>query len=293
MGAEGSPKNNECFLSISLILCSKNGGSRLRKCLQHINAIYYDGNMQVIIVDNGSTDRSLEIMHEHSKDTPHLTKVIQTLRPGNSAGRNAALSHATGEIIVFIDDDCYVKTDFLTEWNTVFKKNPGISFGSGRILPHTTTQSLLGCNSSEDEVHIQAKKFIPRGFIQGSNMAFRRTSFPDKSPFDERFGAGTPFAGEEWDLSLSISFNGHNCGYFPKPTVFHDHGRVNAEVRERLLYYDFGAGAVYAKHLLRRNIYITMREIISDWRKLGSDSARRSALRKGFFSLLKYQGIKK
>jgi GT2 family glycosyltransferase len=102
---------------------------------------------------------------------------------------------------------------------------------------------------------VAAGAFVPPGFVQGSNMAFTRACLDHAGWFDERFGSGVPFAGEDWDMSLRASFAGFAGGYFPGPKVSHDHRRPVAEIYTlRGRFYEYGAGAVYAKHMRGRRI---------------------------------------
>jgi GT2 family glycosyltransferase len=206
----------------------------------------------------------------------------QTRIPGNSAGRNLALAHATGDVIVFIDDDCYVEPSLVNAWLEIFDRHD-IGYGSGRILPFNAANSMLGCNVSEKVDVTPAGRFIRRGVIQGSNMAFRRRCLDDAGLFDPRFGAGTRFAGEEWDVVLRASFAGWSGGYFPGPTVAHDHGRDDSDARERLLFYDYGAGAVYAKNTFRKGGLTVIGHLRDEARTLGYvNNERRNTLLRGY-----------
>ncbi len=266
----------------SFVLCSKNGGTRLKTCLARIAELSGPASLQVVLVDNGSSDDSYEVMQAWAAHAPFHASAHQTHIPGNSAGRNVGLEHATGEVIVFIDDDCYVDKDMVNDWIEVFR-TPGIGYGSGRIDPFNPANSMLGCNVEEKQKIVPAGWFIRRGLIQGSNMAFRRRCLEEAGPFDARFGAGTRYAGEEWDVALRASFAGWSGGYFPTPTVSHDHGRDDSDARERLLFYDYGAGAVYAKNTFRRMGWKVIRHFLREARWLGTqDAQRRATLVKGY-----------
>src|SRR5690349_16031681 len=119
------------MMDVSLVLCTKNGGDRLKTCLSHIEDLRAPKSMQVILVDNGSTDNvSFGLLKEFSTRTRFQCEVTQTFVPGNSAGRNEAIALATGEILVFIDDDCYVAPSLITEWVNVFA-DTSIGFATG------------------------------------------------------------------------------------------------------------------------------------------------------------------
>ncbi|WP_181701991.1 glycosyltransferase family 2 protein [Chthonobacter albigriseus] len=229
---------------VTLVLCSKDGASRLQPTLRHIAALSDRSDLQIILVDNGSTDQTQAMMRAFQADVAQ-TVVVECRRRGNSAGRNDAIAEATGEILLFIDDDCYVDRGFVDAWRQVFQ-DESIGFGTGMIKPFTPDQSTLGTRTDPEPATFDRGVFLPRGVVQGSNMAFRRQAL-ETERFDETFGAGTPFAGEEWELALRLLRRGWRGVYSPLPVVWHDHGRDLGTAFQQLLYYDYGAGAVYRK----------------------------------------------
>lgn len=251
-------------MKTSLILCTKNGGERLRKCLSHIDRMSGPDDLELILVDNGSDDgKSIDILKDFAASSRFRSEFLTALAPGNSAGRNAGVERARGDLLLFIDDDCYAEPDFALQWRSVFAR-PDVGFGSGMIRRYDHAYSGLGCNESPVEELVGPREFFRRGFVQGSNMAFRATCLSGAGPFDPRFGAGTPLAGEEWELAIRASFAGYRGGYFPGPVVWHDHRRGDDETIQRMSYYDYGAGAVYAKHLLSRHGLRALKEMVRD-----------------------------
>jgi GT2 family glycosyltransferase len=280
-------------MKVSLILCTKNGGERLKTCLRHIEQLDADRSTQVLLVDNGSTDgHSFEYLKQFEAVSRFDCRVLQTFTPGNSAGRNLAIEQAAGELLVFIDDDCYAAPDLLENWIEVFAASD-ISFGSGMITRADAAYSDLGCNEHPNAVVLDPGTFVQRGFIQGSNMAFRKSCFAAVGLLDERFGAGTPFAGEEWEFTLRASLAGMRGGYFPQPRVAHDHRRTAAQSLSRLLFYDYGAGAVYAKHFACTDgLFGVGRNFFKELWQLRGARARLRALVRGYadFSRLEKGG---
>lgn len=249
---------------MSLILCSRNGSRTIGRCLDHIRSMDEAAAIEVVLIDNGSTDDTRAIMRNFCELNPDLWHTIEEPRPGNSAGRNSGIEHSSGNIVLFVDDDCYAEKSFAAAWKEIFNRNPDLGFGSGRIMPFDTSRSPIGCNTSRTTEPLPPATFFQRGFVQGSNMAFRRECLLTAGLFDTRFGAGTPFAGEEWDLALRASFAGWKGGYFPQPGVAHDHGRSDADASVRGLYYDIGAGAVYAKHMLTSHAPATLLKLAGE-----------------------------
>lgn len=237
--------------------------------------------IEVVLVDNGSTDDTLAVMQDFCKINSKLWRVVQEPRSGNSAGRNRGIANSSGEVVLFIDDDCYPDRAFALEWKRIFDRDPDLGFATGKILPFDERRSPIGCNISTTPEWIPPATFFRRGFVQGSNMAFRRRCLTMAGLFDSRFGAGTPFAGEEWDVALRASFAGWKGGYFPEPSVAHDHGRSEVDASVRLRYYDFGAGAVYAKHLLTSHLLAAGLKFAGEIRRHARNRSALAALVKG------------
>jgi glycosyltransferase involved in cell wall biosynthesis len=131
-----------------MVLCTKNGGDRLATCLQQIESLRCDAGVELVLVDNGSTDGiSYERLLAFGDGTRFDCKVLQTLVPGNSAGRNLAIRHSHGDLIIFIDDDCYPDPSLVADWVRVFSERD-IGFASGTIRRFTTEQTYLGCRET-------------------------------------------------------------------------------------------------------------------------------------------------
>ena len=72
-------------------------------------------NFEVIVIDDGSTDRSLEIINEKLSKSLISHQIIHQENSGVSSARNAGISKATGKYLVFIDGDDYVTGNHLSE----------------------------------------------------------------------------------------------------------------------------------------------------------------------------------
>jgi GT2 family glycosyltransferase len=120
---------------------------------------------------------------------------------------------------------------------------------SGRIRLYDPSDYPSTINESTERAEIAGWCLDP-GIVQGANMAFRRRALDQVGFFDPDFGAGTPFAGEDWELALRLSAAGWEGGYFPEPVVWHHHGRKATDYPALFRFYRFGEGAVYAKGLL-------------------------------------------
>lgn len=97
----------------SIIVLNFNGERIIEKCLSHLlNQTYL--NFEIIIVDNNSTDNSLDILQKYLP-SQQISIVRSKKNLGVPGGRNLGVLHARGEIIAFIDNDGYAHPNWLEE----------------------------------------------------------------------------------------------------------------------------------------------------------------------------------
>src|SRR5690348_18264764 len=70
---------------------------------------------EIVMVDDGSTDRSWEVIQELSKKNPHVTGVRFRRNYGKSAGLNVGFEHAEGKVIITLDADLQDSPDEIPE----------------------------------------------------------------------------------------------------------------------------------------------------------------------------------
>ena len=94
---------------ISVIVPVYNIEAYLRKCIDSILAQTYT-NLEIILVDDGSTDNSGEICNEYAAKDARI-RVIHKGNGGLSSARNTGIDIATGKYIGFVDSDDYLAPD--------------------------------------------------------------------------------------------------------------------------------------------------------------------------------------
>lgn len=91
---------------LSIIIPVYNDEKYLKRCLDSIINLDYE-NLEIILVDDGSTDDSLAIMTDYAAEDERI-KAISQQNLGVSVARNTGLAQATGDYIMFVDADDYV-----------------------------------------------------------------------------------------------------------------------------------------------------------------------------------------
>lgn len=97
---------------VSVIVPVFNIENYVGACIQSLlNQTY--GNYEIIIVNDGSTDKSLKIVEAFSEKFPEQIKVISKENGGLSSARNCGLEQAIGDYVSFVDGDDFVDKDYL------------------------------------------------------------------------------------------------------------------------------------------------------------------------------------
>jgi len=126
------------IVKISVIILTWNSEKYIEKC---INSLKIDNNIEIIIVDNGSTDSTLEIVKKYENEY-ELQVIKLDKNYGTTKPRNIAISKCKGDYIFFIDSDTEIRPNTLNSLKKVFEneKNvgmvaPRLRYPDGKIQP--------------------------------------------------------------------------------------------------------------------------------------------------------------
>ncbi len=112
---------------ISVVVAVYNVEKYLEKCLRSILEQSFQ-DFELILVDDGSKDKSINVAETVLKDSGKDYRVIKKENGGQSSARNAGLKAAKGEYVVFIDSDDVISKDFLSSLYGVFEDDMDFSF---------------------------------------------------------------------------------------------------------------------------------------------------------------------
>src|SRR5437899_9453246 len=195
---------------ISIVVCTHNGERTMGRCLEGLLKLNYP-NFEVIIVDDGSTDKTPAIARECG------FRLISTENRGLGAARNLGLEAATGEIIAYIDDDTYPDPDWLMYLSDAFLTTDYSGVG-GPNIPPLSDGLIAQCvaNSPGAPVHVLLSHREAE-HIPGCNMAFRKSCLETIGGFDPQFRA----AGDDVDVCWRLQERGWTLGFNPAAVVWH------------------------------------------------------------------------
>lgn len=240
-------------VAVTLLICTRNRCTSLAATLASVSravAAAEGTAIEVILVDNGSTDATPQLIAQWRTEQPFRVALVEEPRPGLARARNRGLLHRTGDIVAMTDDDCILHPDYFARLVAAFAAAAGPAIIGGRILLGNPAD-LPVTVKLEDHPMVAPPDSFPGGFVMGANLAFGADVLDAVGPFDERFGAGARFvAAEDTDFLLRASKLGIPILYDPLIVVDHHHGRRDVNDETSLLAgYSFGDGALYAKHV--------------------------------------------
>ena len=196
----------------SVIVPTHNRPAGILTTVRHLLDCQGDLPSEVLVVDDGSVP-PLELPDQHG------LRLIKTVGVERSAARNIGARAARGDLLIFVDDDITVPTDFIEQ-----HARASVEFDNamcvGRIsLPSESSCSPFGRFRRSIEEPSQNR---PRGvvaepnFCTAANMSIRRSTFLSLGGFDPAI-----LSGEDQDLALRFSSIGGRIAYLPDAEVIH------------------------------------------------------------------------
>ncbi len=223
---------------------------------------------EILVVDNGSTDGSVEML---KKDFPDVSILSLHRNHFFSAGNNAGIRHARHDVVVLLNNDMRVEPDFLDpllrpfDDETVFAVASQIFFQDQKKLREETGLARARFVNGmlefrHDPVPDDLRGAIPIFWAGGGSAAFDRRKYLELGGLDLLYD---PFYCEDSDLSLRAWQRGWKVLFAPESKVHHEHRStsrrvfgedfVNEMVRRNTLllhWANIRDPALFAEHLL-------------------------------------------
>jgi len=121
---------------LSVVICSLNGAAGVDRCLRAL-AAQKDVELQIIVVDDGSTDDTSDVAREHC-----VTVFRHEANCGLSSARNTGIRAATAPVVAFLDDDCEPEPEWARELLEAY--SGGVVGVGGPLVPALSESYMLG-----------------------------------------------------------------------------------------------------------------------------------------------------
>lgn len=208
-------------LSISVVMAGNNEEHRVRMFVQSVieQTIYAErGHIEVILVDDGSTDRMLQVARELQREGK-VHKVLKLdQRGGKAAALNLGLMECTGEIIILADADTTFDRDAFAEI-LVYFDDPRVGAVSGVISPLNADASFITRYQVIEYAFVAyLRRCVSAAFgmmplVVGAFHACRRTAI-------EQVGQHDPHLVEDVDLTQKLRRAGWRIAFAPEARAY-------------------------------------------------------------------------
>jgi GT2 family glycosyltransferase len=225
--------------------------------------IAYDKPVEILVIDNNSTDDSTNLVHQFAGQRPDLSlRLISEPCQGLSHARNRGMQEAGGDLICFIDDDVIVPERWLTELASTFDLSPQIGCVGGRVelvwpdstrLPRQTQIKERGSFSSCDYGR-ESRLLGMKESVVGANFALTRAAAEQVGSFNPALGRVHQclLSGEETDFLSRLRRNGFLIAYSSGGFLYHKVPAARATVRW-LLARNYWQGITFSVMTTRRS----------------------------------------
>lgn len=242
----------EAWPSVTVVVPAFNSQETIAGCIESLlNLQYPREKLEIIIVDNGSSDDTAAIASRYP------VRMLSEEQRGAAAARNRGIREAGGEYVAFTDSDCQVAPDWLHKLVRAAIENKSDAVG-GRIVNAVSThiarftedQRLM---NQEDAIR---GALVPLPFIITANALFKKKILDVMDGFDVAFDQASS---EDTDLGWRLHVHGYVFAYAHHAIVYHHHRLTAAGLYFQLFKYGKGEVQLVVKHRSR----LSLREIRS------------------------------
>jgi len=224
---------------ISVLIPVKDGGSDLVRCLQAIAAQKVDDQVEVVVVDSGSSDGSAK----RARELGAAVHEIPASEFVHGATRNLAARLSKGDVLVFTTQDAIPATDHWLARLVAALDGDGVVGAYGRQLPHEDATPpeqffldfMYGASPRIQRLRGIEELSFEQTLFSNVNSAIPRSVW-EASPFRDDV---TMSEDQEWSRRMLLA--GHTIVYEPEAAVRHSHAYTLRGAFRR--FYDSGASA--------------------------------------------------
>ena len=243
-----TPERNITVPEVSIVIPVMNRADELRRCLTSLTQLTYPhGKLQIIVVDDGSSDDSPLVAREFGA----ILIPSGGVGRGPAAARNVGAAIAQGEILAFIDSDCSASRSWLCELVPAFA-NPDMQAVGGQVDGMCTESAVDRYEAVMSSLSISSRELTGSGgtdtfYLPSCNLLVRRSAFRSAGGFKDSMHVG-----EDVDLTWRLRDNGGTISYLPAGNILHEHRSSLRSFMSRRFDYGTSEGMLQILHPARR-----------------------------------------
>lgn len=221
----------ECSLmEISIIIPTFNNAVMLATTLMAFEGVTFPNNVELIVVDNNSSDFTAEIIKSFSDRLPIRYEFER--KQGISAAKNKGISSAKGKLLLFTDDDVRPCPEWIQVYLAAYRQNKEKLFWGGAIVsefegaePDEALLQLAPPSVKGLDLGVTQRRLDSNEWFVGANLALTAESLEEVGGFDTALGldptTGKVLVGEESDLQRRLKSSGYYAEYLPSASIRH------------------------------------------------------------------------
>lgn len=217
---------------ITVIICTYNREKYIGQLLDSLaKNDYPESDYEIVLVNNNSTDNTRLICERFAANHQNISfRYVEEHEQGLSAARNRGIKEAKGDIVIYVDDDALVDSDYIRTYAEHFSSFPETMAAGGPIEPlyetaepswmSPYTKALLTAWMNYGD---KVREYPSGRFPGGGNAAYRKSVFDKVGLFNTDLGRkGTALlASEEKDIFDKMRQLGMRVLYLPTPVLHH------------------------------------------------------------------------
>ena len=219
-------------MDISIIIPTYNNCKILKRTLDNFctSVDFSEVSVEIVVVNNNSNDETDKVIEQYKQRLP-INSVFES-KQGISFAKNAGIENASGNLLIFTDDDVKPSHNWILSYWNAFCKNPLKYFWGGSVISDFESAqpspdllmfappSVSGMNLGE-----VARQIEDNEYFVGANWACPQEILKEIGGFDEALGLNpqnsNAFVGEETDLMLRLRKCGYVGVYLPDAFILH------------------------------------------------------------------------
>jgi glycosyltransferase involved in cell wall biosynthesis len=262
-------------VKLSVVICTRDRARSLAAALTSLTraAAPIAATWELIVVDNGSRDTTAAVIAAFRDRLP--IRAALEREPGLARARNTGVAAATGDWIVWTDDDVTVSPGWLRAYESAFERHPEAAFFGGPIAPrldgdppawlartaHLVRSAYAGLDLGSEEMILRG---TPGMLPYGANLAIRGRE-QRRFRFDPGLGRApgrVTLGGDETDVLRRIVAAGGTGVWVPAAAVEHRIGPERQTAAYLRAYYR-SAGAGHARRRAERGVTTSTRTMLT------------------------------
>lgn len=285
--------NRANVLRASVVVPTRNRVALLEKCLGALGQqTLRRDEMEVIVVDDGSTDGTAQQAEAVGQAVPFEVRVLRGRGIGPAAARNLGWQAALAPIVLFTDDDCEPSATWAADLVVFLEENPSCAGVGG------TTRRLHDSTAARftDETHCMNHPgdALDVDYLVTANAAYRRDVLAAAGGFDESFPCA---GGEDPELSFRLKSLHAQLAKTTGAVVLHNHPTSAAGVYRMHHRYGRGEYILVAKGVFNNStcddlsmFFARIRESIAIYRRR-RDLGLADRVRFAVLNIIRYAGV--